>query len=73
MSWKKELLSFVLIMAAAFLLGLINDLIFYHDPLANVEDNLKIGFILAIIIIAMNLIIFGIQKAMDHHKRKRRR
>lgn len=67
MEWKKELLSAVLVLAAAFVLGVIFDLIFYHDPLANVENNLMWGVILDIVLFIFDVLRYFI---MRHHEKK---
>lgn len=67
MEWKKELLSAALVLVAAFVLGVIFDLIFYHDPLANVENNLMWGVILDIVLFIFDVLRYLI---MRHHEKK---
>lgn len=73
MNWKKELLSAVLVLGIAFVLGVLNDLIFYHDPLANVWENLKWGVCLDIVLFIFNMIYYLAAKHAQNRNKKRRR
>jgi hypothetical protein len=70
MEWKKELLSAVLVLGIAFVLGVIFDLLFYHDPLANVQNNLMWGVALDIVLFLFDVLRYFI---MRHHENKMKR